>query len=183
MPNVLVPLAEGFEEIEAITIVDILRRAGFDVVTASLGGKSVTAAHGVSIMADRTLDEALRDDYDMVVLPGGQPGTDNLDNDPRIHKVLKKMAGSGKFVGAICAAPKVLANAKLLEGKRATSYPGILDKMNLPTTTCTGAAVEKDGKILTSRGPGTAMDFALAIIEALDSPQKRKTIENSLVRS
>ncbi|HQH54831.1 MAG TPA: DJ-1/PfpI family protein [Candidatus Hydrogenedentes bacterium] len=183
MPNVLVPLAEGFEEIEAITIVDILRRAGFDVVTASLGGKSVKAAHGVSIMADRTLDEALRDDYDMVVLPGGQPGTDNLDNDPRIHKVLKKMAGSGKFVGAICAAPKVLANAKLLEGKRATSYPGILDKMNLPTTTYTGAAVEKDGKILTSRGPGTAMDFALAIIEALDSPQKRKTIENSLVRS
>ena len=183
MPSILVPLAEGFEEIEAITIVDILRRAGFDVVTASLGGMSVKAAHGVSVIADCTLDEALKRDYDMVVLPGGLPGADHLDNDPRVHGILKKTAESGRFVGAICAAPKVLANAKLLEGKKATSYPGFLDKMNLPNTTYTGGAVEKDGKVLTSRGPGTAMDFALAIIEALESPKKRKTIEGSLVRS
>ena len=100
-----------------------------------------------------------------------------------IHQILKKTADSGRFVGAICAAPKVLANARLLDGKKATSYPGFVDKMNLPSTTYTGSAVEKDGKVLTSRGPGTAMDFALAIIEALDGPGKRKTIEAGLVRS
>ena len=183
MPSVLVPLAEGFEEIEAITLIDILRRADFDVVTASLGDKAVTAAHGVSVLADCTLDEALTRDYDMVVLPGGLPGADHLDNDARIHQILKKTADSGRFVGAICAAPKVLANARLLDGKKATSYPGFVDKMNLPSTTYTGSAVEKDGKVLTSRGPGTAMDFALAIIEALDGPGKRKTTEAGLVRS
>jgi len=183
MPSVLVPLAEGFEEIEAITLIDILRRADFDVVTASLGDKAVTAAHGVSVLADCTLDEALTRDYDMVVLPGGLPGANHLDNDARIHQILKKTADSGRFVGAICAAPKVLANARLLDGKKATSYPGFVDKMNLPSTTYTGSAVEKDGKVLTSRGPGTAMDFALAIIEALDGPGKRKTIEAGLVRS
>ena len=99
MPSVLVPLAEGFEEIEAITLIDILRRADFDVVTASLGDKAVTAAHGVSVLADCTLDEALTRDYDMVVLPGGLPGADHLDNDARIHQILKKTADSGRFVG------------------------------------------------------------------------------------
>ena len=183
MPTILVPLAEGFEEIEAITIIDILRRAEFEVVTASLGDTSVKAAHGIAVVADCTLDDALKRDYDMVVLPGGLPGADNLDEDARIHEILKKTAESGKFIGAICAAPKVLANAKLLEGKKATSYPGFLDKMDLPNTTYTGGAVEKDGKVLTSRGPGTAMDFALAIIETLESADKRKTIEDALVRN
>jgi protein deglycase len=182
MPSILVPLAEGFEEIEAITIIDILRRAGFEVVTASLGDTRVKAAHGVPIVADSTLDEALQRDYDMVVLPGGQPGTDNLDNDSRVRDVLRKTAESGKFVGAICAAPKVLANAKLLEGKKATSYPGFVDKMDLPNTTYTGGTVEKDGKVLTSRGPGTAMDFALAIIETLEDVEKRNAVEERLVR-
>jgi 4-methyl-5(b-hydroxyethyl)-thiazole monophosphate biosynthesis len=182
MPSILVPLAEGFEEIEAITIVDILRRADFDVVTASLGDTQVKAAHGVPIVADCTLDEALLREYDMVVLPGGQPGTDNLDNDRRVHEILRKTADSGKFVGAICAAPKVLANAKLLEGKKATSYPGFVDTMDLPNTTYTGGAVEKDGKVLTSRGPGTAMDFALAIIETFEGVEKRNAVEERLVR-
>ncbi|HOF40005.1 MAG TPA: DJ-1/PfpI family protein [Candidatus Hydrogenedentes bacterium] len=183
MPSVLVPLAEGFEEIEAITLIDILRRAEFDVVTASLGDEAVEAAHGVSILADCTLDEALEKEYDMVVLPGGLPGADYLDNDARIHQLLKKTAESGRFVGAICAAPKVLANARLLDGKKATSYPGFVDKMDLPTTTYTGSAVETDGKVITSRGPGTAMDFALAIIEALDGPAKRKAVEDGLMRN
>ncbi len=183
MPSVLVPLAEGFEEIEAITLIDILRRAEFDVVTASLGDEAVKAAHGVCILADCTLDEALKKEYDMVVLPGGLPGADHLDNDTRIHQILKKTADSGRFVGAICAAPKVLANAQLLDGKKATSYPGFVDKMDLPTTTYTGSAVEKDGKVITSRGPGTAMDFALAIIEALEGPEKRKSVEDGLLRS
>ena len=183
MPSVLIPLAEGFEEIEAVTIVDILRRAGLDVVTASLRDTAVKGAHDITVTADSTLDDALLRDYDMVVLPGGMPGTNHLDDDARVHEILKKTAESGKFIGAICAAPKVLANAKLLEGKKATSYPGFLDKMNLPNTTYTGGAVEKDGKVITSRGPGTAMDFALAIIEAFEGREKRNTIEKALVRT
>lgn len=183
MKKVLVPLAEGFEEIEAITIIDLLRRAELDVVTASLGGKDVRAAHGVTVQADKTLDEALKDDYDMVVLPGGMPGADYLDKDQRIHAVLHKMVDSGKFAGAICAAPKVLANAGLLKGKKATSYPGFVDKMGLPDVTYTGAPVQCDGKIITGRGPGTAMDFALTLVEALEGKDKRQSVEKALVRN
>ncbi|NUM56264.1 MAG: DJ-1/PfpI family protein [Candidatus Hydrogenedentes bacterium] len=183
MKKVLVPLAEGFEEIEAITIIDLLRRADLNVVTASLSDKNVKAAHGVTVQADKTLDEALRDDYDMVVLPGGMPGADHLDNDRRVHDVLHKMANSGKYAGAICAAPKVLANAGLLKGKKATSYPGFVDKMGLADVTYTGAPVQCDGKIITGRGPGTAMDFALALVEALEGKDKRHSVEKALVRN
>ena len=183
MKKVLVPLAEGFEEIEAITVIDLLRRADLDVVTASLGAKDVKAAHGVTVHADTTLDEALKDDYDMVVLPGGMPGAQHLDDDKRVHAVLHKMVESGKFAGAICAAPKVLANAGLLKGKRATSYPGFVDKMGLPDVTYTGAPVQCDGKIITGRGPGTAMDFALALVEALEGKDKRQSVEKALVRN
>ena len=183
MKKVLVPLAEGFEEIEAISIIDLLRRAGITVVTASLGAKAVKAAHDITVQADKTLDEALSDDYDMVVLPGGMPGSEHLDQDKRVHGVLAKMVESGKFVGAICAAPKVLGNGGLLKGKKATSYPGFVDKMNLPGVTYTGAPVECDGKIITGRGPGTAMDFSLALIEALLGKEKRDSVEKALVRN
>jgi len=183
MKKVLVPLAEGFEEIEAITIIDLLRRADIAVSTASLGNTAVKAAHGITVHADTTLDEALKQDYDMVVLPGGMPGSENLDQDKRVHGVLHKMAESGKLVAAICAAPKVLGNAGLLKGKHATSYPGFLDKMNLPGVTYTGAPVQCDGKIITGRGPGTAMDFSLSLIEALAGKDKRDSVEKGLVRS
>lgn len=183
MKKVLVPLADGFEEIEAITIVDLLRRADVDVVTASLNAKTVTGSHGIATQADKSLDEALNDDYDMVVLPGGMPGSDNLDKDKRVHALLHKMVDSGKFAGAICAAPKVLANAGLLNGRKATSYPGFVDKMHLPDVTYTGAPVQRDGKIITGRGPGTAMDFALALVEALEGKEKRDAVEKALVRN
>ncbi len=182
MSTVLVPLAEGFEEIEAITIIDLLRRADIEVVTASLAGTTVTGSHGIPAIADTTLDEALKNDYDMVVLPGGLPGSDHLDRDQRVHAVLHKMVDSGKFAGAICAAPKVFASAGLLNGKKATSYPGVVDKMHLPNVTYTGAPVQFDGKIITGRGPGTAMDFGLALIEALEGKQKRDAVEKALVR-
>ncbi len=182
MSTVLVPLAEGFEEIEAITIIDMLRRADIDVVTASLNSKAVKGAHGIITNTDKTLDEALEGDYDMVVLPGGMPGAENLDQDKRVHALLHKMVDSGKFAGAICAAPKVLANAGLLKGKNATSYPGFVDKMNLPDVTYTGAPVQCDGKIITGRGPGTAMDFALQLVEVLQGKDKRNSVEKALVR-
>lgn len=183
MAKVLVPLAQGCEELEAVTIIDLLRRADITVVTAGLTDEPVKASRNVTIIPDKNLDEALKEDYDMVVLPGGLPGADNLNNDERIHGVLKKMVESGKFAGAICAAPIVLAKAGVLSGKKATSYPGFLDKMNLPDVTYTGGAVERDGKIITSRGPGTAMDFALAVIEMLKDKATRDTVEKALVRN
>ncbi|MEE9158401.1 MAG: DJ-1 family glyoxalase III [Gammaproteobacteria bacterium] len=182
MATVLVPLADGCEELEAVTIVDILRRAGIDVVTAGLDDQLVTASRGVRIMPDTNLDEALTRDYDMVVLPGGLPGADNLDEDPRVKELLKKMANSERFTAAICAAPKVLANAGLLRGKKATAYPGSLDSINHQAQLVSGDAVVRDGKVITSRGPGTAMDFALALIEALTGKAKRDEVERALVR-
>ncbi|MCK5640098.1 MAG: DJ-1/PfpI family protein [Gammaproteobacteria bacterium] len=180
MARVLVPLAEGCEELEAVTIIDLLRRAGIEVVAAGLKPGPLSASRGVVLVPDTTLDDALKSDYDMVVLPGGLPGADHLDNDPRIHELIKKMANSEKFISAICAAPKVLANAGVLSGKNATSYPGHLDKMNLPDVTYKEEAVVQDGKLITSRGPGTAMEFSLVLIENLEGKAKRDQVEAGL---
>ncbi len=185
MSNVLVPIAEGCEELEAITIIDLLRRAGINVTTASLDKGSkvqpVTASRGVVIIPDTTLDNIINKSFDMIVLPGGLPGADHLDNDPRIHELLKKMASEDKYTAAICAAPKVLAHAQLLEGKSATSYPGFIDKMNLATTQVSTDNVVHDGKVVTSRGPGTAMDFALKLIELLIGKDKRDEVAAGLL--
>jgi 4-methyl-5(b-hydroxyethyl)-thiazole monophosphate biosynthesis len=124
----------------------------------------------------------MEEDFDMIVLPGGLPGADHLDQDVRIHALLTAMSESGRFTAAICAAPKVLANAGLLDGKSATSYPGIIDAMELENTKVLQDPVVVDGKIVTSRGPGTAMDFALALIELLLGPDKRREVETPLVR-
>ena len=182
MASVLIPLAQSCEELEAVTIIDLLRRAGIDVTTAGLDEKPVRASRGVVLIPDTTLDEALKNDYDMVVLPGGLPGADYLDKDSRIQTLIKKMASSEKFVAAICAAPKVLASAGLLDGKRATAYPGTLEKLKLTNTTITADVIIKDNNVITSRGPGTAMDFALSLIETLAGKDKRAEVEAGLVR-
>jgi len=182
MLKVLVPLAQGCEELEAVTIIDLLRRAEIDVVSAGLDSEMVTASRGVKLVPDTDLDTALKDDYDMVVLPGGRGGAENLDNDPRIRELLNKIADSGKFTAAICAAPTVLGNAGLLEGKKATSYPGFLEKLQLASTELSEDPVVRDGTVITSRGPGTAIDFALALIEILEGKEKRDQVEGALVR-
>ena len=182
MTSVLVPLAQGCEELEAVTVIDLLRRADIEVVTASLDDKTVRASRGTVLVADTSLDDALRNEYDMVVLPGGLPGADYLNDDPRIQKLLKKMASDGKYTAAICAAPKVLATAGVLAGKRATSYPGTLENLPLADTTLENNAVVVDEKVITSRGPGTAMDFALTLIESLVGKEKRNAVESALQR-
>lgn len=181
MPKVLVPLAEGCEELEAVTIIDLLRRAGVEVVTAGLTDGPLTASRGVVLVADMALDDALQSDYDMVVLPGGGPGSDRLDEDPRIGNLLRQMADSEKFTAAICAAPRVLKNAGLLDGKKATCYPGVMEVSDLPGLD-TGEAVIQDGKVVTSRGPGTAMDFALHLVELLTDSGTRNEVEQGLQR-
>ena len=180
MHKVLILLAQGCEEIEAVTVIDILRRAGVEVTSAGLDDLPVLASRGVVLLPDTTLDLALHQSFDMIVLPGGQPGTDNLKADKRVIALLQQMAQQGKYLAAICAAPSVLAAAGLLDGRKATCYPTCLDgypKVNLQT-----AAVVEDGKLITSRGPGTAMDFALALVERLSGKAKRQGVEAALVR-
>ena len=180
MPKVLIPLAQGCEEIEAVTIIDILRRAGIEVVSAGLNDQPVRASRGVMLLPDTTLDVALQQDFDMVVLPGGQPGSNNLKADPRIIALLKKMAQNGNYIAAICAAPSVLAAAGLLAGKRATCFPGALDAF--PQILLRADRVVEDGKFITSRGPGTAMDFALTLVERLVGKEKKLSVEAGLQR-
>ena len=182
MASVLVPLAEGCEELEAVTVIDLLVRGGIHVVTAGLTEGPVTASRGVKLLPDTTLDEALEQDYAMVVLPGGGPGAERLDNDPRIGELLKKMASKDRYIAAICAAPKVLGNAGLLTGRKATSFPGFIDRMKIPNFTYLTDPVVQDGKVITSRGPGTAMDFALHLVEQLAGKAKRDEVEASLQR-
>ena len=179
--RVLVPLAPGCEELEAVTIIDLLRRAEIEVVVAGLIDGVITASRGVRLLPDVSLDEALNQDYDMIVLPGGLPGSDHLANDERIIKILRAMNESGRFVGAVCAAPKVLVRSGVLDGKQATAYPGVLKAELHPEIT--DAAVTRDGSVITSRSAGTVMDFALELIEALSGKTIRQNVESSLERA
>ncbi|MDH3354883.1 MAG: DJ-1/PfpI family protein [Chromatiales bacterium] len=181
MASVLVPLAPGFEELEAVTIIDLLVRAGVEVTSAGLAPGTINASRGVVIQPDITLDEALTRSFDMVVLPGGLPGADHLNDDLRIQNLLKTMAAQGKYTAAICAAPKVLANLGLLDGKSATSYPGSLDQTDCSNIQINQQSVVIDGNVITSRGPGTAMAFALTLIEILVGKGKRDEVAKGLL--
>jgi 4-methyl-5(b-hydroxyethyl)-thiazole monophosphate biosynthesis len=180
MTTVLVPLAQGCEELEAVTIIDILRRAGIQTVSAGLDAQPVRASRGTVLVPDTTLDEALKQDIDMVVLPGGQPGTNNLKADKRIIELVQRMTRQDKHVAAVCAAPSVLAAAGVLDGKQATSFPGALN--DFPGVMQKQAAVVEDGQFITSRGPGTAMDFALTLVERLAGHARRQEVEAALQR-
>ncbi len=180
MKTVLVLFADGSEELEAVTIVNILRRAGITVTLAGLSAGPLRGSRGVLLMPDTTLDEVLHNDFDMIVLPGGQPGTNNLKADPRVLKLVQRIAQQGNYVAAICAAPSVLATAGLLDGKQATSFPGAL--VPFPKVKQQNAAIVEDGKLITSRGPGTAMDFALTLVERLAGKAKHQEVEAGLQR-
>ena len=182
MSRVLVPLAPGFEELEAITITDLFVRAGIDVQTAGFTEAAVTAARGTKVIPDVSIDSVKNELFDLVVLPGGQPGSDNLQNDARIQSLLKNHAINNKYIAAICAAPKALNQAGLLDNKTATSYPGVLENVNNNTITISNDAIVIDGNIITSRGPGTAIDFSLTLIELLEGEDKRIEVEKQLVR-
>ncbi len=182
MASVLVPLAQGCEELEAVTIIDLLRRAGIDVVSAGLDDQPVRASRGTVLIPDVTLDAVVDRAFDMIVLPGGLPGADHLDSDVRLRRLLQQTAQDGHYVAAICAAPKVLASAGLLNNRKATGFPGVLEALQISGMSYQEDVVVQDGKIITSRGPGTAMDFALSLIENLAGKAKRDQVEAGLQR-
>lgn len=182
MSRVLIPLAQGFEELEAITVVDLLRRAGIEVITVGLEPGPVRASRGVVLAPDTTLDRSLGERFDMVVLPGGREGAERLGADSRIRELLVSMNQSGGYLAAICAAPRVLAEAGVLVGRRATAFPGTLDDLPEGSVVATSEAVVTDGPIVTSRGPGTALDFALELIRILAGTPVREQVEAQLQR-
>jgi 4-methyl-5(b-hydroxyethyl)-thiazole monophosphate biosynthesis len=182
MSHVLVPLAQGCEELEAITITDLLVRAGVQVTTCGLDDQPVKASRGTRIIADVSIDEVVDNNFDMIVLPGGLPGADHLRDDARVQAIIKRHAESGRYIAAICAAPRALASAGLLSGRKVTSYPGALDAVDDDSIELCDDAIVIDGNVITSRGPGTAMDFALSLIELLEGREKRDEVEAQLVR-
>jgi protein deglycase len=179
MPRVAVILANGFEEVEAMAIVDVLRRAEIDTVVAGLHDGPITSARMVKVIPDTVIDTVKADDFDMIVLPGGQPGTDNLNADLRVKELISSFSQKGKLTGAICAAPIVLASAGLLRGKRATSYPSYKDRLG--GALYDESSVVTDGTVLTSRGAGTALTFGLAIVERLVSKEKALKIKEAML--
>ena len=158
-------LADGFEEIEAITPIDLLRRAGVDVCTVSVhASKAVSGAHGMTLMADALYEECDFTDADLLFLPGGMPGTTNLEAHAGLCELLRQHNEEGKLIAAICAAPSILGKLGLLEGKKATCYPGF---ENFLGESDTDASVVISDNITTGEGPGAAYDFALDLIEQL----------------
>lgn len=159
-------MADGCEEIEGLTVVDIVRRAKMEIVMISVTGKKeVTSSHGVTFLADVLAEETGYEDLDGIVLPGGMPGTIHLLENETVNAVIRKFADEGKLVAAICAAPSVLGAAGLLEGKHATCHPGFEEKLTGAMTSEDEVVV--DGNIITSRGMGTGIDFSLALLDCL----------------
>jgi 4-methyl-5(b-hydroxyethyl)-thiazole monophosphate biosynthesis len=177
---VLVPLAPGFEEIEAVVIIDVLRRAGVEVRVAGLEPGPVTGAHGIRLATDCALGEVDAAGLAMLVLPGGMPGATNLQRDERVLALVRALESSGRTVAAICAAPLVLAAAGVLRGRKATGYPGLREKL-VGAEVVAQPRVVRSGPIVTSQGVGTALEFALELVDELVGPAKARELRAALL--
>ena len=180
--KVLVLLADGFEEIEAITSIDVLRRAGLNVQTAGVGKKEITGAHEIKIIADVLLENTY-EIPDAVVLPGGMPGAANLRKSSAVTQLLQRMKNSGKLIGAICASPAVVLSPQgILDGKKAVCYPGFESDFSSKVKVSEDRVV-KDGLVITSRGPGTALEFSLELVSQLvDKETAQKLAQGMLLK-
>lgn len=180
MKTIFVFLADGFEEIEAITPIDVLRRAGLNVQTVSVMDKqTVSGAHGIPVVADKMFADIHLEDAEMLLLPGGLPGATNLDAHQGLSDMILAFASEGKALAAICAAPLVYGNRGLLQGKKATCYPGF--ESYLTGAEYTAALVETDGNFITAKGPGAAMDFAFAIVEKYCGTEKVNELKSGMM--
>lgn len=173
-------LAEGFEEIEALCVLDLLRRAKVETKTVGVTGKIVNGSHNIPVVCDILESELdINDAFDMIILPGGLPGSDNLHASKVVDAFIKKASEDNKFICAICAAPYILGVRGILRGKNATCYPGFENK--LEGAICQATGVVRDGKIITGRAMGSATDFALEIIEALLGKEAREKVRASII--
>lgn len=185
MTKALIILAEGFEELEAVTVMDLLVRAEIKVTSAGLKPGPVRASRNTVLVPDATLEEVIDEEFDAIVLPGGLPGADHLALHQPLLSRLRKQVDDAKLVAAICAAPRVLIEADIAKGKTITSFPGALAKygdLSNQDVQVTNSSLEIDLPLITSRGPGTAMDFALCLIEQLVDTEKRDEVEQALAR-
>lgn len=173
-------LADGFEEIEALCVLDFLRRAGVEVTTVGVSGKIANGSHKIPVVCDITENELdLTSDFDMVILPGGLPGSTNLDQSAVVDKMIKRAFDEDKFLCAICAAPFILGKRGYLSGKRATCYPGF--EAQLEGAECISTGVVRDGKIITGRAMGASHDFALEIVEALCGKEMKEKLKAAVL--
>jgi 4-methyl-5(b-hydroxyethyl)-thiazole monophosphate biosynthesis len=179
MKNVLLLLADGFEEIEAITPIDILRRAGVNVTVAALKGKEVVGAHSIVVSADIDLKSVINNNFDMVILPGGGGGTANLAASEDVLNLLARYEKEGRYIAAICAAPTVLAKAGVAKETPLTSYPSVESTFD-PKFYSTDKVVSS-GKFITSRSPGTTMDFSIELVRILAGEEMAKKLKSDLV--
>jgi len=180
MKKVFIFLAEGFEEIEAVATIDVMRRGELDVTSVSITGNLlVKGAHGIAVNADTLFEKANLSSGDMLVLPGGTPGAYNLNAHDGLKNALEQYAANGKKIAAICAAPLVIGGLGFLQGKKATAYPGF--ESTLKGATYINSPTVKDGNIITGRGPGLAFQFGLAIVEELQGKAKADDVASGLL--
>ena len=179
MPKMLVPLAEGFEEIEAITIIDVCRRGGIDVTVAGVTGTTIKGGQGIEVAADCLIDSVDINSYDMITLPGGLAGTLVLSESENVQSILKQMKEQGKYIGAICAAPLALHTAGVLN-QEFTCYPSIENQIRIEGYHQDQSTII-DGKVMTSQGVGTAIDFALNIVRELQGESLFKELKESIL--
>lgn len=180
MSRLAVFFAQGFEEIEALTVVDICRRGGVETDMVSVTGENeVTGSHGISVITDKKFEEVDFGEYDMIVLPGGMPGTKNLEAHPGLMAQVDDFYATGKYIGAICAAPSIFGHKGILRGKRACSYPSF--ESHLEGAEVTSGPVEVSGNVITSRGMGTAIDFGLVILGIFCGSEKADELAKGIV--
>lgn len=173
-------LADGFEEVEALAPLDVLRRAGLTVTTVGIGGKHITGSHKITVEADITDSDFIPNDIEMIILPGGMPGTKNLDNSPVVHSAIKEALSNDAYICAICAAPMILGKLGLLEGKRAVCYPGFEDYLagaDIPTD----ENVVDSEKFITARGMGVATEFGLLLVSKLCGQKKADDLAHAII--
>jgi 4-methyl-5(b-hydroxyethyl)-thiazole monophosphate biosynthesis len=179
MTKVLIPLADGVEEMEAVIPIDIFRRAGWEVVSAGMTGQTVNASRGVRLVADMLWDDIDPSTFNILLLPGGAKGSAFLASSPGILAAVRDFVRAGKIVAAVCAAPLALQAAGVLDGKKATCHPGVTAQMKTPVL-CEDPVVV-DGNIVTSRGAGTCFEFALTIVRLVDGCSKADSIASAIV--
>lgn len=178
--HALVPIADGSEEIEAVVIIDVLRRAGAEVTVASVDGLQVTASRGVKLVADMLIRECTGREYDLIALPGGKQGAEHLRDSPELLSLLKKQQAEGRLCAAICASPAVvLEHHGLIAGRRATCHPGFTGALS--NREVISSRVVLDGNLVTSRGPGTAIEFALTLVELLFGKEKSREVADPMI--